>query len=163
MKSERETYQPIPEKDKKRATSAERDSIIGLFQVMDILHYASPQDERTVKRIKNGLRDYRLISKKLENLCRDVLMTIPIEQMRQIRRQMEATHLAQVRKGDVLKKDDTLWVMEVGDIIKLITMATHGACMLCSGDKKGCELSRMIDELPIEVKDGFLIACKGGI
>lgn len=148
--------------EKKRAVAAERDSIVGLFCLLDMLENTDEQNERTVKRTKYGLRDYRLIKSKLEKLCRDVFMTIPIEQMHQIKRQMQMSYLKMVQYNAPGRETDNLWVMDIDDAIKLITMASKGACMLCDGKVKDCPLSRLIDELPVEVNDTFLVACKGG-
>ncbi|MBR4079685.1 MAG: hypothetical protein IKK29_05690 [Christensenellaceae bacterium] len=148
---------------KRRAVAKERDSIVGLFCMLDYLVSTNDQNEDTVRRSKYGLRDYRLIMTKLQKLCKDVFMTIPVEQMYQIKRQMQLSYLKMVQYNAPSREKSNRWVMEIDDIIKLITYASRGACFLCNGDKKNCELSRLMDELPVEVKDTLLVACKGGI
>lgn len=149
--------------EKKRAVAAERDSIVGLFCMLDYLVSTNDQNENTVKRTKYGLRDYRLIMTKLQKMCKDVFMTIPADQMHQIKRQMEMSYLKLAMYNDPGKREAGLWVVDNDDLVTLISMAAQGACMLCDGKKKDCPLSRLIDELPIQVNDTFLVACKGGI
>lgn len=149
--------------NRKRAVAAERDSIVGMFRVLDILAQTNEQNERTVKRAEYGLRDYRLIMSKLEKLLRRVFMTIPADQMHQIKRQMEMSYLKLAMYTSPGKKEDGLWVVDNDDLVELISMASQGACMLCDGKRKDCPLSRLMDELPVQVNDTFLVACKGGI
>lgn len=149
--------------EKKRMVAAERDSMIGMFRMLDLMAQTNDQNEKTVSRVKNGLRNYRTIMTKLENMCKEVFMTVPLEQMHQIKRQMQQSYLRLTMYGDVGRKDDGTWVVDNNDIVALITMAAKGECMLCDGKRKNCVLARLMEELPVQVNDTFLVACKGGI
>ena len=40
--------------EKKRMVAAERDSMIGMFRMLDLMAQTNDQNEKTVSRVKNG-------------------------------------------------------------------------------------------------------------
>lgn len=149
--------------NKKRVVAAERDSIIAWIRILDAMVKARDQDERTARRVKNGLRDYRLLIATMKRLVGNINASIPEEQKAQVRKQAEMTRLLMTIGGPVGKQSDDLWVLDTQDAVNLIILASKGECMLCDGDRKNCFLSRMIDELPVAISDSFRVSCKGGI
>lgn len=140
----------------KRLTSLERSQLLRFGVAIDLLH--EPYADHRFAVLKYGMRDLGMVRKKTERLLADVLETVPIDQVRQLRQHMR---YGKVTIG-VAKTDQALHDRTYGSFItnaaqQALVYASVEKCRLCMLDKhaaKKCDLRAALNELYIAGVEG---------
>ena len=134
--------------DRKRINAHERDAIMRLFVAEGLLNDATP-DER-LRGIQYGLRDYRAAQSALSRTVERLLDTVPLEQLKQLQRNLKAAgYTIGVKRPGALTHDDKnfgLWI-PWRDISELLSAARE-KCLTCTLDKqqrRSCPLAKVLD------------------
>lgn len=145
--------------ERKRINAQQREAFVALYAGAQLLSEYEADFAAMARRVPNGYRDIKLIMSVLEKLLIKMLDTIPAEQLQTIRRQMEMSEIRVATKNYAARKNDD-WVLSRDDIGALVTAAASN-CMLCDNKSgAGCGLSRLMDELPVEVVNTLYVGCK---
>ena len=145
--------------ERKRINAQQREAFVALYAGAQLLSQYEDDFVSVAKRVKHGHRDIKMIMAVLEKLLVNMLETIPLEQLQAIKRQMSMSEIRVAAKNYTANRSDD-WVMSREDINSLV-VAASAACLTCDNtDGKGCELSRLIDELPVEVVNTLYVGCK---
>lgn len=146
--------------ERKRLPASARDALMGLY-AMDVLLDQYKQDYmRIADRADYGRRDMGLIRSRLDALIKKILQTVPGEQLRSIRHQMEQSTIRVAVKSPKGRIGDDLWVCSREELVELVRFAVWGACPSCDKeDGSRCKLRQVIDALPVDV-DKIVMGCE---
>ena len=149
---------------KERMRRSEREQMILLYAMQMLLGNARDSLRKTLKeRTKTGWRDIRLAETLLDRTTTELLDSVPKEQLQAIYADIKNSSI-QIRVRAAAPPPDSVWHLETGQIATLVNHAVLG-CMTCDNSTgQGCQLKRLLEELPIEITGESLhayMACAG--
>lgn len=149
--------------DRQRLNSSQRDALLTAYFMIGVIKEKYGHEFETMsRRLPHGYRDYRLIVTTLDRFVEAILDTVPGEQLKTMLRQVKNTELC-TRGKQVSASDTDVWVTTRRDIALLADMAADGRCLVCDkSNMSGCELKRILKDLPIDIADKVTISCLPG-
>lgn len=150
------------EEERQRLSSQGREAVIWLYAIDEALKHYDAYITPTSRRLKNGYRDYRLIRATLDRLLTSLLDTIPIDQLMTIKRHLSSSEVRVRTVSAGSSFDGCNWVISQEDLLCLVSMAVENTCFVCDGHKNGCQLRKILDNVPAACMDNPAIACKEG-
>lgn len=148
--------------ERQRLPAQGREAVIWLYAIYEALKHYDDCIASTSRRVKNGYRDYRLIRATLDRLLTALLDTIPIDQLMTIKRHLSSSEVRVRTVSAGSSFDGCNWVISHDDLCRLTNMAIENTCFVCDGHKNGCELRKILDNVPEACMDSQAIACKEG-
>lgn len=145
--------------ERERINARQREAFVALYGGAQLLDKYYADFAALSRRVPNGYRDYKLTMSVLEKLLGKLLDTIPADQLQTIQRQMSMSEIRVATRDYTGKRHDD-WLLSRDDISTLVNAAAE-RCMTCENETgAGCGLSRLIDELPVDVVNTLYIGCK---
>ena len=151
----------------KRMPAGERQDFMHLVAAMTAMNYLDPLEPR-FSRVKGGKWMFRTAKGIINKLYEETIKTLPLEQMKSIRRQLHgfrySLHIENVGGKDY--KTDGIWLSWAA--LEHITDATRDHCLMCQKDivqQRQCPLAKALDELPCINADEDAHGCRyfGGL
>lgn len=151
----------------KRMPAGERQDFMHLVAAMTAMNYLDPLEPR-FSRIKRGKWMFRTAKGIINKLYEETLKTLPLEQMKSIRRQLiglrYSLHIVNVNGKDY--KNDGIWLS--WEALEQLTNATRDHCLMCTKEvdqQRQCRLAKALDELPCINADENARGCRyfGGL
>ena len=143
----------------KKLYADERESIMRLEMVENVLRKELPTLNERLGHVEGGRRDYALISKKCTQLKHKIMHTVPEYQIDGLKRNMASCSYAIGARmpGQIGKASYDTWGTWVSwGMLNEILDALHDHCMMCDkdlGDQGACPLRKALDELPNDVRE----------
>lgn len=143
---------------KERMRRNEREQMILLYAMQMLIGNARDSLHKTLTdRTATGWRDIRLIEVLLDRTTTELLDSVPKEHLQAIYADIRNSSI-QIRVKAAAAPPDSIWHLETGQIATLVNHAVLG-CMTCDNTTgQGCELKRLLEELPIEITGDILSA-----
>lgn len=142
-----------------RINAYQREVLLLLYGTVQMLEHHEQDLGTLSRRVKNGYRDMRMALTVLNKLLRNVMDTVPAEQQMTVLRHMKISEI-KIATKDVTGRTEDDWLLSRDDIAQLVNAATE-KCLMCDNTTgKGCELARLIDELPVDVTNTLYVGCK---
>lgn len=151
----------------KRMPAGERQDFMHLVAAMTAMNYLDPLEPR-FSRIKRGKWMFRTAKGIINKLYEETLKTLPLEQIKSIRRQLiglrYSLHIVNVNGKDY--KNDGIWLS--WEALEQLTNATRDHCLMCQKntmEQRMCPLAKALDELPCIKADENARGCRyfGGL
>ena len=143
---------------KKRLTASERDAMLRMNVVLEILATEVPKLESRLKDIPYAKRDIGMMRSKILKLVGALTETVPDDQMWHWMKMMEtASYYVGARRpaqGDNNEKEYGYWLSV--KTIRTLLDGLHEKCMMCNLDKaerRACPLRKAIDSIPNDTEE----------
>lgn len=149
--------------ERKRMPAMARATFVSLFALYDLTDSLEDDFKELIdQRTDGGWERFKEAQKILEELCHEIMDTIPVEQLKIIRYQCKNSNVRIAWKGALGTPHDGMWPMDLDDMMKLATVSIENTCLMC--DKTAgapCELRRILNDLPIDINDsGLIMNCR---
>lgn len=128
------------EDGKYKLTRAEYSAVLSMMCVVDIMVHESTRLEERIKLLPYGLRDYKMIIKRLEQLAEDILSTVPIKRLRAIREELKYMEIRATLKGVTGDKGGGIVCVNTDELMAVIDEIVSMRCLLC--EKRGKDIKR---------------------
>lgn len=145
--------------ERKRINSRQREALMALHGSALLMETYARDFEALARRLPHGYRDLRLILTTMDRLATQLLDTIPVDQLLTIRRHLSMSAV-RVTVNDYTGKRQDSWLLSRDDVATLATAAVE-RCLACdNATGQGCELHRLLRELPVEAETLFVPCMK---
>jgi len=143
--------------DKRRLTASERESLIRLNVVLEILVREPEYLAVRANHVPGAKRDMAMMATKIRKLLEGFTDTIPDDQLMIYRRALEmASYTVGMKRpggGPRNEKDYGMWLPY--EVINELLAGLHDKCMMCSldkGQRRACALKKALDTIPNDVE-----------
>lgn len=144
--------------DKKRLTASERESMLRMNVVLEILSNEPGKLAARAAMIPGAKRDLAMIASRIHKIMDQFNGTIPEEQLKSYLRSLEtATYVVGARRpGGTAQdlKDYGTWLPF--EVLNTLIEGCHDHCMMCPGDKaqrRACKLKKALEIIPNDTPD----------
>lgn len=148
-----------------RLNSKAQEALINLLTVNQLLSKTNDRENiPIVRRAHKGYIRYRQAQGIVDKLMDLVCATIPPEQapgiIERLKKSEVVVRLKPIYRNAKVNGDD-LYICSGDDIVALAEMACTSKCLMCEDpNPKKCELARILEELPIELKNEYgIVIC----
>lgn len=144
--------------ERERMRRNEREAMILLCAIQMLIQNAHDTLRPMLrKRTSTGWRDIRRAESSLDTMTRELFDTVPVDQLRAIHADT-ANSSIQIRVRPATPPPDGIWHLETNQIAMLVNHAVQN-CLICENRVgKGCDLKKLLEELPIEITGESLSA-----
>lgn len=145
---------PIPQL---RMRSGEMDGLFALFATLQEIEGVKSDMRERLKAVPNGYRDIRLIEVTLTRLLQDLVMTVPPEKLRAIKRMLPRMRYKVYFYGSVSQMQDNATAIDSKDLMTLCRIAQSWNCALCDDKCDHCKigLAKIFDRvLKVDLEEG---------
>ncbi len=138
--------QPLPQL---RMRSGEMDGLFALFATLQEIEGIKSDMRDRLKAVPNGYRDIRLIEVTLTRLLQDLVMTIPSEKLRSIRRMLPMMRYKVYFYGSISQMQDDATAIDSKDLAALCRMVHGWYCVLCDENCDHCKhgIAKIFDRI----------------
>jgi hypothetical protein len=145
----------LTDDQRERLTKSELAAMQWLLHALSSLRYVQTDLARRIAWIPFGKRDLALAIWHLDRICRDLIETIPTEQVKRIGNQMKDNEIRIVPKLTPAEYRMTMTKDEAMECIDLMRVACK-ECVKDGEECRSCQRYKMLTALtPLESYDGF--------
>lgn len=146
--------------DRQRMTGWEKDALLRLAVAEQILCRETGAIEKRAKSAPGCWRDIRMLQAKIEKIQKQLLDTVPLEQLYILQRAMKDCSYEIGSRGPAgrnaakFKEENGMWLPY--QVINVLFGGAREKCLVCMNsmeDQKRCPLRKALDLIPSDVED----------